>query len=161
MESLKKEFKQENEKDIPNFHRMTMLPKYNDKMQFEDEEIVNSGSLTEKKSKQKKDENFLKIDGKNNFEKEKDIIDLEEEFNEECNNDFIVKQIMNNIFIRHCGVNINNNDDIFMISQNIAKAINKIIKIDKLYIDKLIKDLVGTNNMYLYKSDTLLLDQKN
>ena len=157
--SLKKEFKHENEKDIPNFHRMTMLPKYSDKMQLE--EIVTSGSLTEKKSKQKTEENFLKIDEKNNFEREKEARDLEEEFNEECNNDFIVKQIVNNIFIEHCGVNINNNDDIFMISQNIAKAINKIIKIDKLYIDKLIKDLVGTNNMYLYKSNNLLLDQKN
>ena len=162
MDLLKNEFNQEDYKDIPNYHRMTIIPHKFDKINLEP--MTNSLPFPNiKQYKSKKIEgNFIKIDEKNNFELQKeDFKDFSENYN--INRIQIYKKlslILNKIFNKSCGTNINYNDDIFLISQNISKTISKIIKLDKVYIDKLVMDFIGKNNNNIHKGDVLILDEK-
>ena len=160
MDLLKNEFDEEKAKL---FRRSTVItPRIIDKMKVE--EIINTLQSPDTKieTNQKIEGNFLKIDDKSNFELETENF---KEFSDKYNTNRVkifknVNIIINKIFNKSCGTNINYNDDIFLISQNISKVINKIIKLDKVYMDQLIKDFIGTSNNNVHKGNTLILDKK-
>ena len=161
MNLIKNEFNKL-DKDILKYHRFSLLPIKSEKINLESR--TNSLYLSHiyKNINPKSDINFLKIDEKNNFEPQT------ENFKEFIDNCFINKKktlktinlVLNKLFNKVCGTNINYNDDILLISQNISKVINKMVKIDKNYVHELIRDFVGTSNVNLYKNDNLLLDIK-
>ena len=154
MDSLKNEFNKE-DKNTPTRHFTFKLRK---KEKVNLEEISNTLPLPD--IKENNNIHFLKIDEKSTFEPQtEDYKEFTENYNTKKNK--TPKQIyltINKLFNKVCGTNINYNDDVLLISQNIAKAINKIVKIDKNYVDELIKDFVGASNVNLHKSDYLLLD---
>ena len=157
MDLLKNEFNKQDQ-DIARQHRSTVLTRKNPKISLE--EIENSQQSLDKNINIKNNIKFLKIDEKSSFEPQTEEF---KEFIENCFNDKnkalkTINMITNKLFNKACGTNTNYNDDIISISQNISKVINKIVKIDKDYVDELIFDFVGASNFNLYKSDCLLLD---
>ena len=154
MDSLKNEFNKE-DKNIPTRH-FTFILRKKEKVNLKE----GTNTLPLPDIKENNNIHFLKIDEKSNFEPQtEDYKEFTENYNTKKNK--IPKQInltINKLFNKVCGTNINYNGDVLLISQNIAKAINKIVKIDKNYVDELIKDFVGASNVNLHKSDYLLLD---
>ena len=164
MEPLKNKFNEKDENEISRQYSSIIIhTKKNDKLFLEQGINIKANNETNKNANQKMKINYIKIDEKNIFEKQaKDFKEYTDIYN--VNNFQISKKInmiINKIFNKSCGTNMNYNDDIFLISQNIAKNINKSNKIGKLQIEKLVKDLVGKNNINIYRNDILLLDKKN
>ena len=164
MESLKNKFNEKDENEISRQYSSIIIhTKKNDKLFLEQGINIKTNNETNKNANQKMKINYIKIDEKNIFEKQaKDFKEYTDIYN--VNNFQISKKInmiINKIFNKSCGTNMNYNDDIFLISQNIAKNINKSNKIGKMQIEKLVKDLVGKSNINIYRNDILLLDKKN
>ena len=160
MESLKNEFNKVEEDHKQMLRRRSTLTRRSDNICLE--EILNSNYSADS-NKKIINSNFMKIDEKNNFLAEKnEIIDLSEKYNIDKNKLYDkLNTIINKIFNRACGTSISYSDDIFLISQNISKIISKIIKMDKKYIDQLIKELVGLNYSNNHEDEILCLNKRN
>ena len=160
MESLKNEFNKVEEDNKQMLRRRSTLTRRSDNICLE--EILNSNYSADS-NKKIINSNFMKIDEKNNFLAEKnEIIDLSEKYNIDKNKLYDkLNTIINKIFNRACGTSISYSDDIFLISQNISKIISKIIKMDKKYIDQLIKELVGLNYSNNHEDEILCLNKRN
>ena len=157
MESIKKEFNEN--KPQEHSYRFTVFTGGN--FTKPQNSVISSDIIKEIKEADE-NENYLKIDETNYFTSQnEDFKNFAEKYN--SNRIEIFKKlniIINKIFNKDGGTNINYNDDIFLISQNISKSIEKNFKIDKNFIDKIVKDMMGTYKTNLHRGDILFLDKK-
>ena len=111
------------------------------------------------------EQNYLKIDQKNNFkciDKESiNYLDFKyEQYKENENTKFDnTNIIMNNILDKICNSSVT--DDIFTISLNISKQNPKSNKLSKDSIDNLVNHLLGSNKMNIYKNKIMILNKEN
>lgn len=152
--------------DINHIRKQTIIPRLSKVDSFVNiENLEDIKSNINKKMPKMSEQNYLKIDQKNNFK----LIDKEsinylnykyEQYQENETTKFDnTNIIMNNMLDKMCNSSIT--DDIFTISLNISKQNPKSNKLSKDFIDNLVNHLLGNNKINIYKNRIMTLNKEN
>ena len=152
--------------DINHIRKQTIIPRLTKEDSFVYiENFEEANTNINKESTKMSEQNYLKIDQKNNFK----FIDKEsinyldykyEQYKENETTKFDnTNIIMNNILDKICNSSVT--DDIFTISLNISKQNPKSNKLSKDCIDNLVNRLLGNNKINLYKNKIMTLNKEN
>ena len=103
---------------------------------------------------------FIMIDEKNSLNKidEDHLSDINERFDEYKNKDSKKLESTNKIMNKFLEKIVPKFDDIFTLSQNIAKQITKNDKVDKEIIEKYLNNLINKSKNNIYRYDSLKLN---
>ena len=152
--------------DINHIRKQTIIPRLTKEDSFVYiENFEEANTNINKESTKMSEQNYLKIDQKNNFK----FIDKEsinyldykyEQYKENETTKFDnTNIIMNNILDKICNSSVT--DDIFTISLNISKQNPKSNKLSKDCIDNLVNRLLGNNKINIYKNKIMTLNKEN